>query len=154
MSRSSSGGFTLIELMISVALIAVIAAIAVPSYRDFNQKTQLTGAAEEVFSHIQYARSESIANGEDIFVAFKGTGATGWCVGISDGAACDCAASLAACTINGVQARSLQGNDYPQTVLTTDFAADDSGFSAPGLYLWRAATLPSVSPATVAQRSS
>jgi prepilin-type N-terminal cleavage/methylation domain-containing protein len=124
-------GFTLVELLIVVAVVAVIATLAVPSYRDSLQRHELISAVEGVYSYVQYARSESIANNEDIYIAFKGTGATGWCLGISDLAACDCAASLAACTINSEQARSVDGSNYPNVTLTTSFGAHDSGFNAP-----------------------
>ena len=46
--RSSQKGFTLIELMIVVAIIGVLAAVAVPAYNDYIQRAQ----ASEAFSEI------------------------------------------------------------------------------------------------------
>jgi len=43
-SRRPPRGFTLIEIMITVAIVAVLAAIALPNYRDYVLRGQLTDA--------------------------------------------------------------------------------------------------------------
>ena len=44
LGRSSLKGFTLIEVMVVVAIVAVLASIAVPSYREYVRAGQLTDA--------------------------------------------------------------------------------------------------------------
>ena len=46
--KKSSHGFTLIELMIVVAIIAILAAIAIPQYQNYVVKSQATRAYSEL----------------------------------------------------------------------------------------------------------
>ncbi|HET9485714.1 MAG TPA: GspH/FimT family pseudopilin [Xanthomonadales bacterium] len=107
-------GFTMIELMITIAILAVLAAIAAPSFNDFVERARLRSSVEEVLSFLATARQEAVKRDRDVTVAVGGS-ETAWCLGAvaaqdpaNEGdpvatlpAACDCSGAPAACTIGG-----------------------------------------------------
>lgn len=60
MSAGRTSGFTLVELMIVIALLAIIAFIAVPNFTNLIRDNRIQSQAEELNSLLQYARSEAV----------------------------------------------------------------------------------------------
>lgn len=58
-------GFTLIELMIVVAIIGILAAIAIPQYQDYTARSQVTRAVSEVNS-LRTAAEAAILQGRTV----------------------------------------------------------------------------------------
>lgn len=56
---SRPSGFTLIELMVAVALTGVLLVVALPSYRGMVRDNCLTAVTNEFVGLVQYARSEA-----------------------------------------------------------------------------------------------
>ena len=70
-SRARSAAFTLIELMVVVALIAVILVLAAPSFRDMILMQRLRGINAQVVADLAYARSEAISRDTFVQVRFQ-----------------------------------------------------------------------------------
>lgn len=58
--QPSTRGFTLIEMLITVVVVAVLLAVAVPGFSGFITRYRVEGVANELRTDLQYARSESI----------------------------------------------------------------------------------------------
>lgn len=89
--RTARSGMTLIEFMVLLAMVAILALIAYPSFTSLVQRYRITGEAETLFSTLQYARSEAIKRNMTVYVTF--TSGDDWCYGMNTGSACNCTLS-------------------------------------------------------------
>lgn len=81
-------GFTLIELVVTISVAAILLTLAVPSFRSTIQNNRVTGQANEFLTSLTLARSEAIKRGRNASVCISSDGtscmgsnwASGWLV--------------------------------------------------------------------------
>lgn len=117
---STNKGFTLIELMIGVGVLAIIMSLALPSYRSIIEKRQVTRGAEQLGAFLSAVQMEAVKRSENITVRYTMTDSATWCIGIASGTVkCDCTdtdIATADCKISGEdQVRVINGDSlsYP-----------------------------------------
>lgn len=74
-------GFTLIELMIGIAILAIALALGIPGFVEWVQNTQIRTAGESISAGLQTARNEAIRRNTPIEFTLTGNGGageTGW----------------------------------------------------------------------------
>jgi len=64
-------GFSLIELMIVVAIIAIFAAVAIPAFVHWIPNMRLKAAARDLYSNFQQARMEAIKRNRDVVIVLQ-----------------------------------------------------------------------------------
>ncbi len=69
----SRSGFTLIEVLVVLAMGGVLVAAGTPSLLNYLNKQSLDGAARVVWSDMQTAKTEAIKTNQTITVTFTGT---------------------------------------------------------------------------------
>ncbi len=85
-SPDRSSGFSLIELMVTIVVAAVLLAIAIPNFRNLILSNQLTTISNEWVTAVNYARSEAIKRGSAAVICGEGgnQGGTALSAGCAD----------------------------------------------------------------------
>ncbi|MEO8746769.1 MAG: GspH/FimT family pseudopilin [Rhodanobacter sp.] len=69
-----SGGFSLLELMVTITIVAVLTAIAVPSLRNTIQRNRVSSASNDLLASLAYARTAAITRGQIVSMCPSTTG--------------------------------------------------------------------------------
>ncbi len=125
--KATNKGFTLIELIMVLTIVAIGVALAVPSYSDALQKRETQAQAEDLVAFVSYAQSEAVKLNEMVSVHLTYTDKDNWCLGANEGnAPCDCNEAVTTeadfCSLNGVSKiiRSSAQTKSSMTAASTD----------------------------------
>ncbi|GEM_PF-6043931 len=89
--RKKQTGFTLVELMFTIALAAILLGFAVPAIRDGILSNRLNSATSAVYELFTEARSLAMQKNQDVYLSFSTESSGSQCVGYNVGTPCDCA---------------------------------------------------------------
>lgn len=102
-------GFTTLELMIVIAIIAILAALALPSFKTTLEKQRITRAAEAVLADLRWARAEAIKRNRTVRATFTTGGSWSYTINTVPALAVS----------DGILPKTVNGIDFPSTTLTT-----------------------------------
>ena len=74
MSRRQVAGFTLLELMVTIAIAAILLSIALPSFQGVMRSNRIATATNEMLASLSLARSEAIRNTRGAGICASATG--------------------------------------------------------------------------------
>ncbi|HYQ21986.1 GspH/FimT family pseudopilin [Stenotrophomonas sp.] len=73
-TMAAAAGFTLLELMITVAVLAILVTVAVPSFTAMIARNQITAAGNDLIAALQFARHEAVRRNAAVQVCASGDG--------------------------------------------------------------------------------
>jgi type IV fimbrial biogenesis protein FimT len=86
-AKNTTRGFTLIELMVTVAVLAVMASLAAPSFRELLAAQRVRTTAYNIVGDLVLARNEAVKRGENVTVTpVSATWNNGWSVNVASSA--------------------------------------------------------------------
>ena len=124
MEETRHSGFTLFELLVTLALVALLAGLAMPAMARFLDNARLGSATEAFSQELQYARNHALTHRQTVYFSVS-VSSHRWCYGWSDRAGCDCWAAdgdSTACDTGDGDLNSIHrqsSTDFPSIQLDT-----------------------------------
>lgn len=118
-NSSKYKGFTLIELMVVVALVGIFATIAIPSFLESFERKRLESLGDNLNYFFKLARSEAAKKNRSVDIYINKSSSSSWCIGMSgddvdnngESDVCDCTDSSKQCTVDEIE-RVISSSDY------------------------------------------
>ncbi len=79
-----TGGYTLLELLVTISVIAIIAAIAAPSFENMMATQRVRSATTDLVGALGFARSEAVKRNRSVSVTPGASWAAGWTISYVD----------------------------------------------------------------------
>ncbi len=116
-------GFTLVELLITLAVIALLAGVAAPAMARFLEQARLRSAAEALAQELRHARNHALTYRNTVYFSFSAS-ADRWCYGWRETRPCNCFSGAAptACATGSAghqRSRRRDSADFASVRLTT-----------------------------------
>jgi type IV fimbrial biogenesis protein FimT len=74
-------GFTLVEMLIGISIVAILAALALPSFRQMSINMSVNSNTNEIVGALNVARAEAVKRGVDVVLRTNGPNwSSGWTV--------------------------------------------------------------------------
>jgi type IV fimbrial biogenesis protein FimT len=67
-SKQRDSGYTLVEVLVAMTVVAILAAIAIPSFKYVTTSNRITTEVNTLLGDIQFARAEAIKEGQSVTV--------------------------------------------------------------------------------------
>ena len=123
-TKCHQAGITLLELMITLTVAAVLLVLAIPAFTEFRERTLFRGSTDQLLAMVQNAKFEAVQRDRPVTVTFLSqAGGTVWCVGANEGnAACNCLqpdpAAAGFCNVGSYPALNLADPRTPAEQVT------------------------------------
>ena len=117
-------GFTLLELLVTLALVGLLAGLAMPAMGRLLDTARLRSATEAFSQELQQARNHALTHQQNVYFSLS-LSAQRWCYGWNEGSACDCTAGdseATACRTGSTSRRRIHrrlSTDFPSVELKT-----------------------------------
>jgi type IV fimbrial biogenesis protein FimT len=99
-------GLTLLELMIALAVLAIVASLTLPSFSSATERARLKSAAQTLAADLAEARFEAAQRGQPLYIDYGG--GNDWCWAVATAPGCSCGQAQA-CQLKTVRAGDHAG---------------------------------------------
>src|SRR5215831_14243281 len=124
LNYKKESGFSIIDLMISIAIVGIMSTVAVPSLKRWSRNYNVQSAAMDLYSHMQTAKFGAVKENKSWTINFNPGGLLGYQVRNNAGA-----------TVKTVDFRTRYNSDiqYADPTLTKTFDTSSITFNPNGL---------------------